>query len=135
MGENRFSYFELTVLALLLGMLIFVNAPEYISAGEHKKICSLIDGLELMRAQISLYQAEHNGKLPPCDSYESFENALTTEDGQYGPYIDEIPVNPFNGLRKVRFDGESAGKGQAGWRLNTKTGMFKADSSTGLAKL
>ena len=135
MSDSRFSYFEIVVLTLLLGFLIFCSAPGYIRAGEDEKICNLIDALEQMRAQLALYQVQHNGKLPPCDSYQRFKKALTTEDGKYGPYVNQIPLNPFNGLEKIRFDGKAAGTGQAGWRLNTSTGILKADNKPNYAEL
>jgi len=135
MKEHRISYLELAILILLLGVFVFIDAPDFISASEEGKICELIDGLERMRPQLSLYQAEHNGKLPPCDSYESFRQAMTTDDGKHNRYVDVIPRNPFNDLRTVRFDGSPPGTGQAGWRLDTKTGRFQADNDPDYAKL
>jgi hypothetical protein len=44
-------------------------------------------------------------------------------------------VNPFNGLNMVRFDGEPAGSGKAGWRLDKKNGYFQADNDAAYAGL
>ena len=60
---------------------------------------------------------------------------MTTKVGRYGPYINKIPVNPFNNLKTVRFDGEKAGSGEAGWRFDTKTGAFQADNDADYAML
>ena len=82
-----------------------------------------------MRGSLDLYRAEHDGRLPFAKSSEAFEMVLTRRIGQYGPYIKEIPDNPFNGLDTVRFDGRPAGANTAGWRLDTKTGVFQADNT------
>jgi len=55
--------------------------------------------------------------------------------GQYGPYIKQIPENPFNNLSTVRFDGQPAGSGSTGWRFDTETGLFQADDSIAHAGL
>jgi hypothetical protein len=60
---------------------------------------------------------------------------MTTKVGRYGPYVKRIPTNPLNNLNTVRFDGEPAGAGIAGWRLDTETGLFQADDSTAYAGL
>ncbi len=136
MTKHRFSYFELiTVILLLGGVFVFIDAPDFTSAGEEDKICELIDGLEQIRSQLNLYQVEHGGELPPCDSYENFRRAMTTDDGVHSSYVNGIPTNPFNGLKTVRFDGKPAGSGQAGWRLDTKTGIFQADNEPAYARI
>jgi hypothetical protein len=60
---------------------------------------------------------------------------MTTTVGQHGSYIKQIPSNPYNGLKTVRFNGEAAGAGKAGWRLDTKTGLFQADNDAACAAL
>jgi hypothetical protein len=97
------------------------------------KTGELVDGLQGMRAQLCLYRVQHEDSLPPTGSFESFRTAMTTEVGQRGPYVEKIPVNPCNGLNTVRFDGEPAGAGKAGWRLDTKTGSFQADNDAAYA--
>jgi hypothetical protein len=104
-------------------------APQFVEASPQAKVCELTDELETMRAELDLYRAEHGGQLPPTDTFASFEAAMTTKVGQYGPYIREVPANAFNGRKTVRFDGEPAGAGKAGWRLDTSSGLFQADNA------
>jgi hypothetical protein len=84
---------------------------------------------------MDLYRVQHVDRLPPADSFNSFEMAMTTKIGQHGPYVKRIPTNPFNGLKTIRFDGEPAGAGKSGWRLDTKTGLFQADNNAACAAL
>jgi hypothetical protein len=89
-----------------------------------------------MRSQIELYKIHHNGDLPGTTADVNFVQAMTQKtnaDGSlyptgrgYGPYMRNIPVNPFNGLDTVEIDGVLGG-GDHGWHFNSKTGKFHAD--------
>jgi len=131
----RFSYVEVLVMAVILGIISRTIVPQFGEASTEAKISQLVDGLEQMRAQLDLYRVQHGDCLPPADSFESFETAMTTKSGQCGPYVGKIPTNPFNDLNTVRFDGEPAGANKAGWRFDTESGLFQADNSTGYAAL
>ena len=131
----HFSYVEVMVVAIVLGIAGREIAPQFTEASEEAKVSELVDGLEAMRAQVDLYRAQHEDILPPVDSFRSFETAMTTTVGQRGPYVKQIPTNPFNGLKTVRFNGEPAGAGKAGWRLDTKTGLLQADNGAACAAL
>jgi type II secretory pathway pseudopilin PulG len=132
----HFSYVEVMVVAIVLGIAGREITPQFTEASnEEAKVSELVDGLEAMRAQVDLYRVQHEDILPPTDSFRSFETAMTTTVGQRGPYVKQIPTNPFNGLKTVRFNGEPAGAGKAGWRLDTKTGLFQADNDAACAAL
>jgi len=131
----RFSYTEIVIITVVLGIFAIRVVPQVTQASPESRICGLIDGLEQMRAQLDVYRAQHEGRFPDVGSFAAFESAMTTKIGKYGPYVSRIPVNPFNNLNTVRFDGEPAGVGIAGWRLDTKNGLLQADDSTAHAGL
>ena len=133
--RTRLSYVEVIIIVVVLGVVGMRVVPQFAGASPESKICGLIDGLEMMRAQLDLYRLQHRNCLPPADSFSSFETAMTTKVGRYGPYVKKIPTNPFNNLDTVRFDGEPAGAGKAGWRLDTETGLFQADNDVVYAAL
>ena len=136
MRENiRLSYAEVIIIAVVLSVAAMSVVPKFTEATQESMTCDLIDGLHQMRSQLDLYLVQHENCLPPVNSFESFKTALTTKAGQYGPYVDGIPVNPFNNLNSVRFDGEPAGVDKAGWRMDTKNGLFHADDSVAHAAL
>jgi type II secretory pathway pseudopilin PulG len=135
MKKIHFSYVEVMVVAIVLGIAGMEIAPQFTEASNEAKVSELVDGLEAMRAQVDLYRVQHENIFPPTDSFRSFETAMTTTVGQYGPYVKQIPTNPFNGLKTVRFNGEPAGAGKAGWRLDTKKGLFQADNDAACAAL
>jgi general secretion pathway protein G len=132
----RLSYVEIFIVAVVLGVGGRIAVPQLAEASTEEKVCRLVDGLGTMRANLDLYRAEHGGNLPAVDTFAGFEAAMTTQVGQCGPYVEEeIPTNPFNELNTVRFDGEPAGAGKAGWRLDTQSGLFQADNDAAYAAL
>jgi len=133
--ETRWSYVKAVIIIVILAIVAVKVVPQFAQASREPKISKLMDGLQQMRSQLDLYKAQHEDNLPLTDSFKSFKAGLTTKMGQHGPYIRKIPMNPFNSLATVRFDGQPAGSGAAGWRLDTKTGLFQADDSPGHAVL
>jgi len=133
--ENRFSYIEVVTAAIVLGLVGMTAFPKFIEANEESRTGELIDGLQTVRAQLALYHVQHENRYPPTHSFDDFKSALTRRVGQCGPYVRKIPVNPYNGLEIVRFDGEPAGASQAGWRFDTKIGLFQADNNAAHAAL
>jgi type II secretory pathway pseudopilin PulG len=133
--KRYLSYGEIVIIAIVLGAVGRAISPRFSEANVEAKVSALVDGLSEMRTQLDLYRAEHGDKLPPTDTFSSFEAAMTKEAGGCGPYVEKIPTNPFNKLKTVRFDGEAAGAGKAGWRLDTKTSEFQADNEPGYSTL
>lgn len=131
----RLSYVQIAIILVVLVVVARTVAPRFTEAGTESKVSVLVDGLEQMRSRLDLYRVQHEGCLPPTDSPGLFEVAMTSRIEDYGPYVKKIPVNPFNNLNTVRFDGEPAGSNKAGWRLDTRTGLFQADNDAGYAAL
>jgi hypothetical protein len=127
------SFIQAVIIAVVLGIVARSVVPTFTWAGTDKALCDLIDKLGSVRTALDVYRVHHNEELPPCESFKSFEAAMTTEAGRYKPRLVNIPVNPFNGLNTVRFDGEPAGSGKAGWRLDTNSGLFQADNDAACA--
>src|SRR4030042_3874625 len=122
----RLSYASVMVVAIVLAIAKIEIAPQFTEASsEEAKVSELVDGLGQMRAQLDLYRARHGDCFPSTNSFTIFETAMTTSEEGYDPYVKKIPANPFNGLKTVRFDGEPAGAGKAGWRFDTKPGLFQ----------
>ena len=125
----RFSFIDIVIIAVVLTIITVKAVPQYTQAKTQTRVSILSDGLQLMRCKLDLYQVRNNGSLPPCDSFARFEAAMTIPAGRYSCYLKQIPVNPFNQLNTIRFDGEPAGADFAGWRLDTKTCLFQADNA------
>jgi type II secretory pathway pseudopilin PulG len=134
-SKTRILGLDVVVTAIILGVIAMLAVPQFTEANTEAQVSELVDGLETMRIQLDLYRAQHGGNLPPTESFADFETAMTTKIGRYGPYLNEIPANPFSNLNTVRFDGEPAGARKAGWRLDTESGLFQADTGASYAVL
>jgi len=135
---------ELLIVVVVMCILTIGLVPQFSRAGSESKTSVLCNHLQKVRAQIDLYQVQHLKRLPGTTEGVGFEEAMTNEtdvegnldeDGNCGPYMEEIPVNPFNVSDAVRTDGAPAGMNTHGWRYDTKTGSFQADDSKGHAVL
>jgi type II secretory pathway pseudopilin PulG len=131
--QERLSLLEVIIFAAVLAVVSVEVIPRFTQATQKSRTEELIEALQKMRSQLALYRVQHGDCLPPTCSLDNFKSAVTTRAGECGPYIREIPVNPYNGLNTVRFDGAPAGANEAGWRLDTKDGSFQADNSKACA--
>jgi len=133
-----FTLLEVTLLVAIVSTSGGIVAPGLSASTMRAKQYSFKSDMQTIRCQLELYKIQHSGQFPPTVSFEDFAAALTTKGGDgTGPYLREVPANPFSGDGKVRFeDGEStAGSGKAGWVFNTTTGAFQADDSVKHAAL
>jgi hypothetical protein len=135
MESKRSIYFEQMVLmAVGICFVAMIMEPYFSQAYEKSRSGQLIDGLEKMRICVEIYKAKH-GQMPPTDSAAGFEKAMTSFNFDEEIYLRKIPVNPFNGLKTVRFDGKAAGENKAGWRIERVAGSVQADDSVTNASL
>jgi len=131
-------YVEVVAIAIILGVFAVAVIPRATLASNEAKISRLVERLQITRSQIQLYKIQHIERLPGGGS-APFEQALTRKTnitgaldaaGPYGPYVKELPENPFNNLNAVEVEQDSRhlGGGNCGWHFNSKTGAFHADT-------
>jgi len=144
--KSGFTLVEILIMAVVLGILAAIVIPQFSRAGTKAKESSLMSNLQAVRSQIELYKIQHNDNLPGTQGTVDFVAAMTSKtnrDGEvgttaahkFGPYMQSIPVNPFNDLNTVELNG-TAGDDTAGWNFVT-TGvdadadacLFQADDS------
>jgi len=109
---------EILIVVVILAILAAIVIPQFTSASTQAKESALVSDLQSIRSQIELYKIHHNDELPgdPANSSGGvdFVTAMTSKTNQagvvgtdaalgfkYGPYMQSIPVNPFNDLNNV----------------------------------
>ena len=136
MQGEKFSFVEFSAIIFILIISAALFSPRFTKADIHQQdISRLLEALETVRSGLDLYRIEHEGSLPAADSFESFKNAMCGKFSRVEPYIKRMPVNPFNNAATVRFDGQPGGANKAGWRFDTKSGLFQADNDAACAAL
>jgi general secretion pathway protein G len=149
MGTERGKTGKLTlidgcVLIVLIGAAAFVLTPAVSGAKEEKKLSDMVGRLQIIRSQISLFRAEHNGLLPGQHTAvsavrpEDFAAAMKQSclDGT-GSYLSAIPQNPYvpdpdaaAAMTCVNDpDAKPTGQEGTGWWFNAATGDFYACDS------
>ena len=140
-AKSGFTLVEILIVVVILGILAAIVIPQFTEASTEAKTSSLVSDLQTMRSQIELYKIQHNDTLPGAGT-ASFTESMTMYttvlgaladpqapgDGVYGPYMQKIPTNQFNNLSTVRIDGAAAGAATDGWRFDSTTGTFHADT-------
>jgi len=149
-AKSGFTLVEILIVVVILGILAAIVIPQFTNASTEAKTNSLMSNLQSIRSQIELYKVQHNDNLPGVAKGThtaglGFASSLTAksdiygESGStYGPYLQQIPKNPFNDEKTVRIDGANAGVNTHGWRFDTvdpNSGAFQADDIAAHADL
>jgi general secretion pathway protein G len=93
-GNNRkraFTLIEVLIVVIIMAVLAATIIPQFADSTTDAKRSALEFNLHTMRSQAELYKM-HGGSYPATLK----DLTSTTPDG-YGPYIDAVPENPFNG--------------------------------------
>ena len=128
-----FAMIQVSLIGAICSVGAGIVAPDLSARGTGVEEARFLADIQTIRCQLELYKIQHDEKLPPTESFASFEQAMTTRgQDNRGPYLQIIPNNPFSGSNMVRFENDqsTAGCGKAGWVLNTGTGLFQADDSS-----
>ena len=152
-ANKGFTLVEILIVVIILGIIAAMIIPQFSSASESARAAMLMDDLRVMRSQLEVFKAQHNGVppgFPDCDTTkiptepEMLDHitkssnpagataAINTPGYPYGPYMREIPANPFNGKSSVRVLRASdvlpnSPTDQYGWIYQPSTMMFKSD--------
>jgi len=125
-AKSGFTLVEILIVVVILGILAAIVIPQFTDASTEAKYASLASNLQMLRAQIELYKIQHNDE-PPDMPEATFVRQLTEQTDVYGavgtdfgPYMRDIPVEPFTNSATV-----SAG-GSSGWNYTESTGEIWA---------
>jgi len=120
--NKGFTLVEILIVVIILGILAAIVIPQFSNASTDAKKNSLTSQLQTMRSQMELYKLQHNDKPPsklqvaglhgtdPLDwdqltAQTDVSGTSGTAGAQkYGPYLQQIPSNPLNGLTTILTD-------------------------------
>jgi prepilin-type N-terminal cleavage/methylation domain-containing protein len=138
---SGFSLIEVLIVVVIMAILAATIIPLFSSSTKDARTSTVMINVQALRSPIELYRAEHlttyptitNNTLPQLTSATDVNgNVGTGAAFTYGPYIDAVPINPFNGLATigpVSTPGTppATGDGQYGYEYDATTGNIYPD--------
>jgi general secretion pathway protein G len=137
-SRSGFTLVEILIVVIILGILAAIVIPQFTNASTEARESSLRSDLQTMRSQVELYKVQHSDLLPGAGS-ATFTEAMTGKTDiagavgtDFGPYLQQLPTNPFSTAAiantvRVEAGASTAGANSAGWVFNSTTGTFQAD--------
>jgi general secretion pathway protein G len=133
-----FTLVEVLIVVVIMAILAATIIPQFTDSTSDAKASTTKFNLHTLRSQIELYKTQHNGVVPSGTLVELTVN--TDIDGNqgtgasypYGPYIRQIPDNPFSNsstITVITNDPAVAADvtGTGGWLYNATTGGIWID--------
>ena len=137
---SGFTLVEILIVVIILGILAAIVIPQFTDASEEARESTLASNLQVLRSQVGLYKIQHRDNYPDSTSSDTFEATLvnkTLEDGtvdaagDFGPYMQQVPLNPFTDSTNPLFeivDGiAGALDGSTHWTFDVATGAITAN--------
>ena len=124
-AKSGFTLVEILIVVVILGILAAIVIPQFTDASTEAKYASLASNLQMLRAQIELYKIQHNDNPPTLTDFVDQLTGTTDVDGvttgtDFGPYMRDIPVEPFTNSDAV------SAAGTDGWNYTASTGEIWA---------
>ena len=146
--RSAFTLIEVLIVVVIMAVLAATIIPQFSSSTKDAKVSSLKFSMHTLRSQIQMYRVHHLGNYPAITSNDLPQLTTPTNVGgttgaagvsfPFGPYIDKVPANPFDGSAKVTAVATAGAKPSAvvgalgGWQYDATTGAIwpnDADSS------
>jgi prepilin-type N-terminal cleavage/methylation domain-containing protein len=137
--RGGFTLVEVLIVVVIMAILAATIIPQFSDSTKDAKTNTAKFNLHTIRSQIQLYKSQHEGKLPTATLAELFSKT----DGKgvvgtgathvYGPYLSEIPANPFTGKATVAAATSNpptaaTGTDNAGWLYHAASGEVFIDN-------
>ncbi|MBA7675651.1 hypothetical protein ES703_83887 [subsurface metagenome] len=124
-AKSGFTLVEILIVVVILGILAAIVIPQFTDASTEAKYASLASNLQMLRAQIELYKIQHNDDPPTLALFVDQLTGTTDVYGavagsDFGPYMRDIPVEPFSNSATVTADVND------GWNYTEGTGEIWA---------
>jgi general secretion pathway protein G len=113
--QKGFTLVEILIVVVILGILAAIVIPQFSDASTQSKVSSAKSSLQTLRSQISLYMIQHDDTP---STLADFTTNMTTKIGQYGPYLQTVPNNPFTQTNTLA----AADGANVGWVYDETTG-------------
>ena len=132
--RRAFTLVEILIVVVILGILAAIVIPQVGSTVSESQTSSLRMNLNTIRKQIEFYKNQHAG-LPSLENIDLQLTSFTDGNGntndvktpvfKFGPYLRNIPNNPYTGRKDISTDEV----GTSDWFYDPATGKFHANDT------
>ena len=143
-GRHRgaFTLIEVLIVVVIMAVLAATIIPQFTATSEDAQDSTLNFNMRTLRSQIELYKMQHSGDYPDDvgdatggwmpqmtgSTNASGTNGAAGDSFPFGPYVEVIPDNPYDGKNAVTSVALSGAKATAvsgtagGWQYDPATG-------------
>jgi type II secretion system protein G len=134
-----FTLVEVMIVVVIMAILAGIAIPGMTNTTNETRTNTALYNLATLRSMVQNYRAQHGGALPSQTLIEltSQSNALgvvgSGANFPYGPYVQAIPVNPFNESSLVTSAGSNPPTttvSGAGWLYDAPSGNLWINDTT-----
>lgn len=145
--RSAFTLVEVLIVVVIMAVLAAVVIPQFSASTEDAKKSTAEFNISTLRSVVETFKGHHNGLLPAHDNLnktipglvgKTLADGTTDPAGPYGPYLLEMPENPFTGQNTVSAttktsitDTDVTAGNTGGWLYNPTTGHVFLDSNPG----
>jgi len=136
-----FTLIEVLIVVVIMAVLAATIIPQFSSSTKDAQTSTVNFNAKTLRSQIELYRANHLSTYPTITGNALPQLTGTTDvNGNigtgaaftYGPYMNAVPSNPFNGLATIGpvptpGTPPATGDGQYGYEYDVTTGNIYPD--------
>ena len=138
--RSAFTLIEVLIVVVIMAILAATIIPQFTDSTKDAKTSTAKMNVATLRSQIQLYRTQHAGLNPTAALIELTQ--VTDINGVqgtgptfvYGPYLRQVPTNPFTNLNTVTTTTSdpltTAPAGTGGWIYNVTTGNVWLDNAT-----
>ena len=146
--RSGFTLVEILIVVVILGILAAIIIPQFSNASNEARQSTLESNLQMLQSQFELYKVQHLDVYPWDDpatgavDLDATANVITrltsktdndgtvNANGDFGPYMQELPTNPFCSNDPAVLAGAAAADGSVDWAIDINTGSV-IDGYTG----
>lgn len=140
--RSAFTLVEVLIVVVIMAILAAAIIPQFSDSSNDAKLGTAEFNCHTIKSQLEMYKSQHDGSLPGSlldltKKTDVYGNVGTTPGTHiYGPYISELPKNPWNDKNTVvESDSQTAPSGFSttdGWYFNTAEGnLWQAGKEAG----
>ena len=137
--RGGFTLVEVLIVVVIMAILAATIIPQFSDSTKDAKTNTSKFNLHTIRSQIELFKSQHDGKVPSdlldlTKKTNSSGVVGTTSAFPYGPYLQELPANPFTGSAKITTAASNppaaaSGATDAGWLYHAASGGVWIDNA------